>query len=395
MNRKMEPQVLILSTLETKEEETGFLASRLAAHGINAVHIDLSLGSGGEVWDGDRKLAEIDRAATAGSGFIADNCDPSRQVVVGLGGGTGSEIVLRVFRSLPMDSPKILVTPLPFDPRGPLADTAVILVPTLADICGLNETLRKALERTAALAAGLCRVEPIAVTDCPSVAVTSLGATAAATDALLAALRERGAEATVFHANGYGGAALVRMIGQRTPDALVDLTTHEMTRILIDGPHVPMPTRFSAAGDAGVSQIVLPGGLNFLGLDSIETVSAEHLARPHYRHSGFFTHVKLTSEEMARVAEKLCGHLDGAKVTSHLIVPMGGFSHQDRPGGAICDPSLREVFLETATRTLSGRTEIVRTDAHIADPEVAMLIMERLLPMLARRKKEVPNARPV
>ncbi len=390
----MAPQVLILSTLETKAQETAYLASRLAAHGVNSKQIDLSLDSGGMIWDGERKLDEIGRVAQRAIRSIAETGAPSRQVAIGLGGGTGSEIILRVLQSFPMNSPKILVTPLPFDPRAPLADNAVILVPTLADICGLNDTLRGVLEQTAALAAGLSAAQPVAKSECQSIAVTSLGATGAATDALLARLRTHGIEATVFHANGYGGAALVRMIEQRTPDALVDLTTHEMTRILIDGPHVPMPTRFSAASDACIPQIVLPGGLNFLGLDSIETVPAEHLARPHYRHSGFFTHVKLTSEEMARVAERLCGHLNGARVTSLLIVPMGGFSHQDRPGGAICDPSLREVFLDTATRTLSGRTEIVRTDAHIADPEVAMLIMERLSPMLARRKKEVPNARP-
>ena len=200
-------------------------------------------------------------------------------------------------------------------------------------------------------------------------------------------LRQEDIETTVFHANGYGGAALSRMIEQGSFDALVDLTTHEMTRILIDGPHVPMPTRFSAAGNAGIPQIMLPGGLNFLGLDAIETVAPEHLERPHYRHSGFFTHVKLTGDEMERVAASLCEHLNASPLASHLIVPMGGFSHQDHPDGAICDPALREAFLGTATRILDERTEIVQTDAHIGDPAVALLIMQRLSPILGKRKE--------
>ena len=389
-----EPQVLILSTLETKSAETRYLAARLAAHGVRSLNIDLSLGSGGSVWEGERKLAAIAKAAERAIGFISDNCHPSRQVVIGLGGGTGSEIILRVMRSFPMAAPKILVTPLPFDPRAALADNAVILVPSLVDICGLNDTLRGVLEHSAALAAGLCRAEAVARADCQSVAVTSLGATAAGTDALLEQLRQgEDIEATVFHANGYGGAALVRMIEQGNFDALVDLTTHEMTRIVIDGPHVPMPNRCSAAGDARVPQIVLPGGLNFLGLDAIETVAPEYLERPHYRHSGFFTHVKLTSDEMERVAASLCEQLNASLLASHLIVPMGGFSHQDRRGGAICDPALREAFLGTATRMLDGRTEIVRMDAHIGDPQVAMLIMELLSPIL-RKRKESSHAPP-
>ena len=149
-----EPQVLILSTLETKAEETRYLAARLAAHGMRSQSIDLSLGSGGDVWDGERKLAAIARTAERAIGFIADNCDPSRQVALGLGGGTGSEIILRVMRSFPMAAPKILVTPLPFDPRAALADNAVILVPSLVDICGLNDTLRGVLEHSAALGRG-------------------------------------------------------------------------------------------------------------------------------------------------------------------------------------------------------------------------------------------------
>ena len=392
-NSMTEPQVLILATLETKEEESRYLAERLAVHGVRTLTIDLSLGSGGEIWGSERKLAEIDRSVAAAVHNIADRCNPARQVAVGLGGGTGSEIILRVMRSFPMTAPKILVTPLPFDPRAALADNAVIVVPSLADICGLNDTLRGVLEHAAALAAGLCRAEPVATADCQSVAITSLGATAAGTDALLEQLREEDIEATVFHANGYGGAALVRMVEQESFDALVDLTTHELTRIMIDGPHVPMPNRFSAAGNAGIPRIVLPGGLNFLGLDAIDTVAPKYLERPHYRHSGFFTHVKLTGDEMERVAASLCEHLNASPLAGHLIVPMGGFSHQDRPGGAICDPVLREAFLGTATRLLDRRTEIVRTDAHIGDPEVALLVMERLSPIL-RKRKESSNALP-
>ena len=238
------------------------------------------------------------------------------------------------------------------------------------------------------MAAGLCHMEPLSETNCTTIAVTSLGATGMVIDGLLTELRAQGAEATVFHANGFGGAALVRLIEQKGPDALVDLTTHEMTRMRIEGPHVPMPERFRAAGKAGIPQIVLPGGINFLGFDAIETVPPEYLARPHYRHSGFFTHVKLTQAEMAHMATALCQDLNAAPGMSHLIVPMGGFSHQDRPGGAICDPALREVFLQTAEGVLHSHSKITVTDAHIGDPEVAILIMERLLPFLTKRKED-------
>ena len=391
----MLPDALILSALETKSEETGYLAARLGEYRIATRILDLSLGSGGAVWSGERKHAAICRVAETAGRVLEDGFDPSRQIAIGLGGGTGSEIILRAFQYLPMASSKILVTPLPFDPRVPLAANSVIVVPTLVDICGLNPMLRRVLDRSAALVAGLCQVKPAVHERSPTVAVSSLGATGHATEHLLIRMRQRNIEATVFHANGYGGAALVQMIEQEPPAAMVDLTTHELTRMVIDGPHAPMPRRFSAAGQAGIPQVVLPGGLNFLGFDTIGTVSGRYRERPHYRHSGFFTHVQLSCQEMNLVATTLCEYMNAAGEPTALIVPMGGFSHQDCPGGEIFSPDLRDVFLRTVNRQLSGRTVLHVTDAHISDPQVAEKIMECLtaIPALKYERREFRDAR--
>ena len=61
-----------------------------------------------------------------------------------------------------------------------------------------------------------------------------------------------------------------------------------------------------------------------------------------------------------------------------LIVPMGGFSHQDCPGGAIEDPALRAVFLETARAQLAAHTRLNVIDAHIFAPEVTRAIATTL-----------------
>ncbi len=378
----MPARALVLSTLDTKRRETEFLIARLAARGIDAETADLSLGSGGQVWDGDRKRAEMRQVAEGAARELALRIDPERHIAVGLGGGTGSEIVLRVFRRMPLALPKMLITPLPFDPRIPLADNPVVLVPTPVDVCGLNDRLRQALDRAAALASGMSPSDPPERTGRRTVAVSSLGATGAATELLLEGLRERGVEAEVFHANGFGGAGLARALGEDPPAALVDLTPHELTRMLVAGPHAPMPERFRAAGRAGVPQVVLPGGLNFLGFDGVETVPGECRERRQYRHSGFFTHVEVSGDEMARIAASLADRLNESTGTTSLIVPMGGFSHQDRPGGAICNPALRQAFLDTVRRGLAQRVELTVTDAHISDPEVAGLVLERLAPVL-------------
>lgn len=377
----MQACIILLATVETKAAEIDFLVNALGRYDVTARVVDVSLGARGAVWDGTRKVAEMlamaDRTAAMLDGTLDDI-----SAVVGIGGGTGGEIILNVMRKLPYAFPKMLVTTLPFDPRPALADNSIVIVPTLADISGLNTALRLVLGNTAAMAAGLCqehrRVGRLA--EAPSVGVTSLGATSAAVDPLIAALQAQGHETTVFHANGFGGAAFARFAEGSAFRAIVDLTTHELTRSLLDGAHVAMPRRFTAAPD--LPRIVLPGGLNFLGLGPLAELPPRYEGRPHYAHSGFFTHVQLTTEEMAQVSAALAGHLAALTGPVTLILPMGGFSHQDAPGGAIESAALRQAFADTIRADLPAHVTCLTHEAHIADPRITRTILDILAPHL-------------
>ncbi|WP_168193123.1 Tm-1-like ATP-binding domain-containing protein [Rhodophyticola sp. CCM32] len=387
----MSCKVTLLSTLETKADEIAFLREALARLGVTCVLVDLSLDTKGQLLDGARKIATMEQVVTRAQSQTEAQLAAGAQAVIGLGGGTGSEIILRVMRALPITFPKLLVTTLPFDPRIAVADNSVILLPTLADICGLNTTLRQVLDTAAAMIAGVCSAPPSSMelnTD-PSIGITALGATDGAVDRLVQGLRARGREATVFHANGYGGAAFARFAEQGAFHTIVDLTPHELTRMRVAGAHTAMPTRFTAAAQKGLPQIVLPGALNFIGLGAIDLVPERFLNRPHYQHSGYFTHVKLTEDEMTGVATALVGHLNAAPDLAHLVVPMGGFSHQDAPGGAIEDEDLRAVFLRAARAAADPALNITVMEAHIAAPAVTDLILELLSrPPYARKETQ-------
>ena len=373
-----EAHVLLLATLDTKAEEAGFLSQQLSGHGVASRAIDLSFGADGAILGGSEKLKAMEAAAARALEAVTEALAGDARVVLGLGGGTGGEVALRVMRALPVTFPKVLVTTLPFAPRIAVADSSVILVPTLVDICGLNATLREVLENTAALTAGLCRTrrEADACVASPSVGITALGATETAVTSLVSALADRGQESTVFHSNGYGGAAFAQFAERGALHTIVDLTPHELTRIHIAGSHVPMPNRFSAGAD--LPRIVLPGGLNFIGLGEESLLPERYLDRPRYAHSSFFTHVKLLEEEMLVVADALAESLNATTGPAALIVPMGGFSHQDRVGGLIEDSALRQVFLDRFMESLSRDIVVTALDAHILAPETTRAIIDTL-----------------
>ncbi|MEM9850947.1 MAG: Tm-1-like ATP-binding domain-containing protein [Pseudomonadota bacterium] len=382
----MGASVLLLATLETKGDEADYLTERLRGHGVTTIPVDVSLQSRGVALGGADKASAMEAAAARGIETVAQALSEGVHAVVGIGGGTGGQVILKILRSLPITFPKVLITTMPFDPRYVMADNSIVMVPTLADICGLNATLREVLENAAAMTAGLCQTRRVAaacVTK-PSIGITALGATDRAVAPLVEDLRQRGREATVIHANGFGGAAFARFARRGAFEVIIDLTPHELTRIHIAGSYVPMPERFTAA--PGTPRIVLPGALNFIGLGERRLLPDDFVSRPHYQHSGFFTHVKLTEVEMDLVTQKLADALNHAGGPRTLIVPMGGFSHEDGPDGAIEDPQLRDVFLDAAREHLSPDVKVVVMKEHLFDVAVRAKIHSELATMTANRK---------
>lgn len=369
----MGASIVLLGTFETKSEELHELESALVAEGLDVTRMDLSLKSGGTVMAADAKLARMrdraERAAKTVSGSMP-------AAVVGVGGGTGSEMVLQAMRSLPLDLPKFLVTTLPFDPRGSLADCPVTLIPSPCDIQGMNSTLRQIFARTAAMVASVVDERIRRIGRRKGIAVSLLGVTQAAGEKTIRLLRAAGQETSTFHASGFGGAALVRFAREGMFTGMIDLTVNEIVRMHVAGAHTPMPERFTCGHD--IPRIVIPGALNFLDAGSPKTLPRSWRLRAHYCHSGYFTHVKLNDSEMVRAARALATDLNCSRAHCEVLLPMGGFSSEDRPGGAIEDPGLRECAAEVFEKEAAA-FEVTRMPDHINSPAVAKRAVARLL----------------
>ena len=376
--------IMLLATLDTKREEVEYTVEALAENGIHARVYDVSLPREGRWLDGQAKIEAMQRIAAEAMGRIGPLLGPSFKALMGVGGGTGGQIIADVMRQLPFGFPKVLVTTLPFDPRAMLADNSITIVPTLADISGLNATLRQSLDQAAAMVRGICtNPRPsLHVSERPSIGITALSATGPGVDALQHAIRQDGREATVFHSNGFGGAALVRWCDAGAFDGVIDYTIHDLTRMHVGGASTNLSRRFRAAAENGVPQVLVPGGVNFIGLGEIAYLGQRYLERPHYHHSRLFTHVKMTEEEMVRCATALGEELVAARSPVTVLVPMGGFSTEDRPGGAVEDETLRGVFLQALREAAGDRFPIEPRDEHINDAAFARAAYDALLPHL-------------
>lgn len=365
-----------MGTFETKYEELSVLSQLLQAQGLNVLEIDLSFLAEGAILNGEEKIQRMTQIAKDATAKVK-NANPG--AVLAIGGGTGSEMALSVLQPLPIAMPKFLITTLPFDPRRAVSDNAVTLIPTLCDIQGMNAVLRRVFTRTAAMVAAV--VGSFNEPDCDtlSVAVSLLGVTHSAGEEVLKQLKINGQETSSFHAAGYGGAALTRFAQNNMFCGVIDLTVNEIVRMHIAGPHVPMPDRFTCT--AHLPRVVLPGALNLFDCGSYEGMSQELRDRAHYQYSSYFTHVKLSHAEIAQATQALTSDLNRSTAHCEVLLPMHGFSSEDRPGGAIEDADLREHAAEIFENNAREYT-VTRLPQHINSLETASEAVSRLLPHL-------------
>jgi len=381
----VDASVVLLATIDTKPQEARYLEQAISAFDVSVQLVDIALDTGGKFLSGGEKIQRINEVAAAQAGVVSDLVERGARSVAAIGGGTGSQIAIQILRSLPAEVPKVLITPLPFDPRSAVSDTRIVLVPTLCDVQGLNPTLRNVLDEAATLIYGLVHGEPpsVALAKDRSIALSGLGVTNTGVINLQRQLENRGHETTVFHAYGTGGAALIKYIDNGAFTGLIDFTPHELTRLRIDGFHVEMPRRFIAAVEAELPMVVVPGGLNFIGMGELGNLSDDYRKRPIFRHSRAFTHVAVTAEEMVGQTEYLMECLSRAKSPVRIVVPMKGFSSTDCEGGDLHSPELREVFLGTARAGVKGAVQIIECpELHIDDKEFAKICADTFLELV-------------
>ncbi|HYM90511.1 MAG TPA: Tm-1-like ATP-binding domain-containing protein, partial [bacterium] len=255
-----------------------------------------------------------------------------------------------------------------------------------------NRVTRPILVRAAGMLVGMIEAAPPSGTAgdaarAPAaVAVTALGNTHAAVTRVMADLGARGYEVVPFHASGAGGSAMEWLVRQGEFAAVIDLTPHEfLGEVLGDDIYTPVhPGRLTAAGAAGIPQVVAPGGLDYFVFGAEETVPPRYRGRPTHHHNPYNTNVRASADELHRVGKALAERLNNARGPVAFLVPLRGWSHIGREGGPLWDPQANEALREVMRRTLRTGLRYIEVDAAINDPsfadEVAAVACEFLGP---------------
>ena len=383
------PSVAIIATVRTKSQEANYLKDCIEALGATCTILDSSIASDGRVLSGDEKLAAMEVAArSCGNRLTELSKSGDLQAVVGIGGGTGSQIAAGAFASSDTGAWKVMITTQAFDTRVVPGLEDAIIVPSIADIEGLNRVTTEVLKGAASAVAGLAKARPRRreYGTGALVAITAMGVTSEGVRAAKSLLEANRIECVAFHAVGIGGSTMARMAGRRTFDGILDYTTHELTSLCLDAETGVSEARFDAPEDC--ARVMLPGGVNFVTRARGRTFELDAAGRQQYPHSREFTHVGLFAEEMAELGSTLARKVMGSEPAPAMILPMGGFSSEDRPGGMLENVDGRQAFADAFESEIGGKATVLRIEGHINDQATGQLAAEHLKTALAARSKD-------
>lgn len=397
--------VLLLGTLDTKGEEYAYVRELIRARGHDVLVMDLGI-LGEPAFAADIAASEVARAGGSSLGELRARGERGAAVevmlsggraltpalyadgrfhgVLGLGGGGGTAMITAAMRELPVGVPKLMVSTMASGNVAPYVDVKdVTMMYSVVDIAGLNPLSRRILANAAGAICGMVEQEVPPATDRPLIAATMFGVTTPCVDAARKQLAEAGYDVLVFHATGSGGRAMEGLIEAGYFVGVLDVTTTEWCDEVVGGVLSAGPDRLSAAGRAGVPQVVSTGALDMVNFGAADTIPEPFRRRTLYRHNPTVTLMRTTAAECEEIGRRIAEQLNRARGPVVLVLPLKGVSMIDAEGQPFHDPVADRALFDALKRHVGNGVRILEVDAHINDPRFAETLVNELLQVIS------------
>ncbi|MGW5847528.1 Tm-1-like ATP-binding domain-containing protein [Streptomyces sp. NPDC055254] len=404
--------VVLVGTLDTKGMEYGWLRERLLRAGVDVVLVDTGImgeprvpaevprgavarAAGTELSElrtaADRGAAVTTMARGAEATLLRLHAEGRLHGVMAIGGSGGTSIATRAMRALPLGVPKLMVSSMASGDVAPYVGSSdITMMYSVVDIGGINRVsgpiLANAVQAIAAMAEAFARSAPQArpsplpgAGPRPLIATSMAGVTTTGVDAARERLTALGYEVLVFHVSGTGGRTLETLAGRGLFAGVLDLTLGELADDLCGGILTAGPDRLSAAGIAGIPQVVSLGALDMVKLGPLETLPEQAPHRRVHVHNPSITVIRTTPDECAELGRRVAAKLRAATGPTAVCVPLRGLSTLGAPGGPYHDPAADTALFSALREGLRGSAaRLYDYDTHINDPDFGRAAADRL-----------------
>lgn len=304
---------------------------------------------------------------------------------ISIGGGTGSGIASAVMRELPIGIPKFMLSSqkiVQAGIRNYVGTKDIVVMPSVADIAGLNRLTRDALTKSVGAIIGMMETKEIEVAEKPLVFMTMTGLSTGCGLIVKSFLEDRGFEVAVFHAIGVGGQTFEELVKSYPVRGVIELGLNEIGNELFGGLASAGPNRLEAAGEKGIPQIITPGCVDIINFLAPETLPERYRDRVLCYHNPQATLPRLNAEELRFVGETVAKKLNLAAGQVRVLIPIRGFSSIDCEGNDFYDPVADKAFIDSLKSSLKEAIEVKEIDAHINDDEFAQVVANEFIDII-------------
>jgi uncharacterized protein (UPF0261 family) len=400
-------QVFAVATMDTKGHELAFVARRLREQGVLVQTVDVgTLGPPQVAPDIDRRAVSCGAWKDAGGDsdrgtaisqmaqwltkFLRAKLEAGELAgVIGIGGSGGTALITQAMRGLKIGVPKLMVSTVASGNMAPYIDCHDIsMVYSVVDVAGLNSVSTRVLANAAASMAGMVKQPTLDQGQTkPAVCMTMFGVTTPCVNMVRQELEGKGYDSLVFHATGAGGRAMENLVASGMISGVLDITTTEVADEIAGGVFPCGPDRFDKTLSSGIPLVVSLGALDMVNFGAIETVPKKYRSRKLHVHNAQVTLMRTNVEENIKIGEWIAGKLNRSTAPVTLLIPQGGLSLLDVPGGAFYDPEANQALFDSLQRNIStSDTRVIENYPYpINSPEFA----EKLLAAFYRLAKIV------
>ncbi len=397
--------IAVLGTLDSKGEEHAFVAALIAQHGHKPLLIDVGTGGPATVQpditreqvaasiglDLASLMAKKDRGACvvamthAAPALVAKLASDGRiHGIISLGGGGGTAIGTAAMRALPLGFPKLMVSTLAAGNVAPYLGTKdITMMPSIADVAGLNRLSRVIFTRAAGAICGMVSAEPSVGTAKPLIVASQFGNTTTCVTEAKKVLEAAGYEVLVFAATGTGGRIMESVIESGIVSGVLDVTTTEWADELVGGNLNAGPERMDAAAKANIPVVVAPGCLDMVNFGERASVPAKFEGRNFYIHNPQITLMRTTADECRQLGAIVAKKANAYQAGTAIMIPRKAISVISAAGQPFHDAAADEALF-SALRT-NAKVPVQEFDLAINDKEFAQACAYKLIELIGCR----------
>ncbi len=287
-------------------------------------------------------------------------------------------------RALPIGFPKLMVSTLAAGNTAHyLGTTDITMMPSIADVAGLNRLSKTIFTRAAGAICGMVEMEVDTSSDKPLIVASMFGNTTACVTEAQRILEEKGYEVLVFAATGAGGKAMEAIIESGMAVRCARSHHHGVGgRTLSAESSTAGPTRMDAAAKANIPVVVAPGCLDMVNFGEKSSVPAKYDGRSFYIHNPQVTLMRTTPEECSELGRIIAEKTNAYTAPSAIMIPTRAISVISAEGQPFHDPAADAALFSTIRE--NATCEVVEMDVEINSPAFARACAEKLLTLMER-----------